>query len=703
MNAHTRRRSIEAQPVIGRWVRVRVCAAAALLTAGLAGIAVKAYGIQVIDGERYREAARRQHVRTVEVPAPRGVIYDATGAELAVTAGVDSVYANPRQVVDVAGTAAALAAALGLDVRALEAKLSSHRYFTWIKRHVSPAEAAAVRAAGLPGIALAREPRRYYPFKQLAGPVLGFADIDGRGLDGLERALDDLLRGRRVRRAVLRDARGRTMLAGDLDADAEPVAGASVTLTIDRFVQYAAERALADAIAENRAAAGTVVVTEVDTGRVLALASWPTYDPNDPAGRAAARRGARNRAVTDAYELGSIMKVFTVGAALDAGAVRPDQWIDTEGGRYRIGRKVIRDVHPEDALTVAGVIKHSSNVGAVKIAQRLGADRLYAALRRFGFGARTGIELPGERSGVIRPPDRWGDIGLATHAFGYGMTATPVQVAAALGAVGNGGVLYEPRIVRRVRDADGRVLYEHEPAGIRVLRPETAAALLPMLASVFDRGKDGGTARFVRVEGFRAGGKTGTAHKLDPQTHRYSRDRYLSSFIGLAPIDDPKIAVVVVIDDPRGEHHFGGQVAGPAFARIVTETLAYLGVPGTGGQEKDRAAAGRHAAGSERGAAPPSSERGGVGSAGDDEPADESALPFADDARAPAGERDGDRAPALVGLPLAAALDAARDAGFDVTVEGSGTVVAQQPAPGAACPERTLHLVLAPPGAPPAP
>jgi cell division protein FtsI (penicillin-binding protein 3) len=682
MSARARRRSIEAQPAVDYWVRVRVYIAAGVLTALFCGIAYKAYAVQVDSAAHYRDLARRQHLRTVEVPAARGAIYDATGAELAVTAEVDSVFANPREVVDVTSTAEAVAEILDLDVRTVEAKLSSSRYFVWLERHITVAEADAVRGAALPGVSLTREPRRYYPFQTLAGTVLGFAGIDGRGLDGMELSMDELLLGKHARLTALRDARGRTMMPADSDEHAAS-AGASIALTLDRFVQFASERALAEAIENNEAEAGTVVVMDVATGAVLAMASWPTYDPNDPDG-GNRRRGARNRAVTDAFEMGSIMKVFTIAAAIDAGAVSPDDWIDVEHGRYKIGRKVIRDTHRDWQLTVSGVLKRSSNVGAVKIVRMLGNDALYAALVRFGFGAPTGIELPGEREGVIHSPSTWGELGLATISFGYGMTATPIQVAQAVAAVGNGGILNEPRLVKEVRDADGKVVYRHQPRGRRIMKAETAAAMLPMMASVFEKGKNGGTARSVEIDGFRAGGKTGTSHKLDPTTRKYSKDLYLSSFVGLAPIDDPKIAVVVLIDEPHGDEHYGGKVAGPVFARIVSETLRHMAVPGDPKPESDE----------DRRAA-----------ADDDADADAETeierspeLAIGDVIRGELPEAltdDGQiRVPSFVGLGAGRALDTAREYGLGVEIEGSGRVVEQFPLPGPADRAVVVRLVM---------
>ncbi|HTM21961.1 MAG TPA: penicillin-binding protein 2, partial [Kofleriaceae bacterium] len=530
-----------------RWVRLRVHLVASLITGLLLLVAWRAYGLQVSDADRYRKLAQRQHFKTIEVPGARGPIFDVQGRELAVSVDVDSVVADPRAVVDVSGTADALARALGLDAGDLEARLASRKRFLWVARHVTQAQAAAVRALDLPGVDLKQEPRRFYPGRSLACSVLGFADVDGRGADGVEASLDELLSGKQERMDALRDARGRTLL--DAPIAAEP--GTAVTLTVDRSIQSFTERALAEAVARNRARAGTAIVLDVATGEVLAMANVPNWDPNDPA--TLAKRKARNRAVTDAYEVGSGMKVFSIAAALDAGAVRPGTWIQVSNGELHIGAKLIRDSYHDTELDIGGILKRSSNVGAVRVAMRLGPERLYAGLRAFGFGSPTDIELPGERAGSLRPPERWGKLRLATISFGYGITSTPLQVAAALAAIGNGGVYNEPRIVKRVRNADGEVVFEHVPAGRRVLKETTARTVTRMLGHVFDKGRNGGTARDIDVPGYKAGGKTGTARKIDPDTGTYSEDRYLSSFIGLAPIDNPRIAVLVLVDEPRGE------------------------------------------------------------------------------------------------------------------------------------------------------
>lgn len=650
-------------PGVSPAARTRAWIATALVTTLLGGVGWKAWGVQVADGARLREQAVRQHVHTVEIPAPRGPILDARGRPLAVSADVDSVFANPRGVVDVAGTAERLAQALDLDVISLEARLATDKHFAWIARHITPEQAAAVRKLALPGVEVTREPRRWYPSASSGGPVLGFSGIDGNGLDGLELALDDVLTGERARFSAVRDARGKTMMADGL---VEATPGATVQLTIDRAIQQIADEALTGAVTLHQAKSGTVVVLDVATGGVLAMASFPTYDPNDPA--AAVKAQARNRPVTDVFEIGSVMKVFTIAAALDAGVTRADEWWDVEGGRWKIGRKTVTDTHHDWQLTTSGIIKRSSNVGATKIGLRLGRERLYEALKRFGFGGETGIELPGEQSGLIRDGKRWKEVELVTISYGYGLTVTPIQLAAAMAAVGNGGIYHAPRTVAKITGADGKVVYEHADAGKAIMKPSTAAAMIPMLASVFDKGKkDGGTAASVMVPGFKAGGKTGTAHKYDPAIHAYSPDRYLSSFAGLAPIDAPRIAVVVVVDEPSGRDYFGGKVAGPVFGKVASETLRYLGVPG------DPTAF--------EGSPVISDEEEEVGA---DVPGARahSEVPELPDLTTDDAAGSVIDVPDFAGMSIGRALDVARERGLELVVRGSGRCVEQSPAAG---------------------
>ncbi|MFN0248839.1 MAG: penicillin-binding transpeptidase domain-containing protein [Kofleriaceae bacterium] len=563
-------------PGIPHAARMRAYVVGALVTCGLLGVGWRAYALQVHEGDHYRELAERQHGAAVNIPAPRGDVIDTRGRPLAVSADADSIWANPREVHDVADTAEKLSKLLGEDAGVLEAKLAGDKKFVWLDRHVTREIAASVRAAKLPGIVVEREPRRWYPGRTIGGPVIGRADIDSRGLEGIELSMNDLLQGTRGNGHAVRDARGRKMFADGME---QPEPGATVQLSLDRSIQAISDQALLDSINANKAKSGVAVVLDVATSRVLAMSSYPSYDPNSNEANAATR--ARNKPVTDVFEAGSVMKVFSILAALEEGIVKPETGFDTGGGSYQVGPKTIRDVHHDPYLTVAGIVKRSSNVGTVKIAQRLGREKLFAALKTYGFGAKTGIELPGEQAGTIRRGDTWREIELATISYGYGLTVTPLQIAAALAAVGNGGVYREPRIVDKVVDRDGTVKYAPHSEPRQMVKTATAEAMRKMLATVFEGGRESGTAGNLVVPGFRCAGKTGTAHKYDHATRQYAPDKYLSSFAGLAPADNPRLAIVVIIDEPSGGDYYGGKVAGPVFATIASEALRYLGVPGS--------------------------------------------------------------------------------------------------------------------------
>ncbi|MCX5745073.1 MAG: penicillin-binding transpeptidase domain-containing protein [Proteobacteria bacterium] len=652
-----------ATPGISRAGRLRAYLAGTIVTLGILGVASRAYSLQIDEGAKFAEQAAKQHALTVVIPGPRGEIVDAHGQPLAVSADTDSIWANPRDIHDVTETSARLAAILNT--------LGAARRFGWIERHVTPESARAVKAAKLAGVEVAREPRRWYPSRTIAGPVVGRADIDGLGLDGIELAMNDLLTGKRNAAHALRDARGRRMFA---DGVAPPDAGATVQLTLDRSIQAISDQALADAVTVHQAKNGVVVVLDVATGKVLALSAYPTSDPNGDGAP------ARNRPITDAYEAGSVMKVFTVASALDEGLITPDTGFDLSP--IAVAPKV-RDVHFDPYLTTTEIIKRSSNIGAAKIALRLGRDKLHDRLARFGFGIKTGIELPGEVGGRVRPGNTWRDIELATIAFGYGITVTPLQIAAGLAALGNGGLYHAPRIVEQAVDPDGTVLYASPPEERRVVSAKTAGQMMTILESVFDKdptGKKSGTAAGIVVPGFQCAGKTGTAHKWDAEARKYADHRYLSSFAGLAPAKHPRLAIVVLIDEPSGGDYFGGKVAGPVFATVASETLRYLGVPGT--------------------AMPPPMVIGDDGIA---RPAPtprstaaEIATALASSTLSPAAWAEvpapvavvlapGQRAvPAFVDLGYARALELARASNLAIDVEGSGRVISQDPPPGPA-------------------
>ncbi|MCI0572185.1 MAG: PASTA domain-containing protein [Myxococcaceae bacterium] len=554
----------------GRWVRLRVAMLGAVLLCLLGVVLVRAVKLQVFERERLEGLARDQYVRHIEVPARRGDIFDRRGVPLAQSVDVDSVWVDPSLLTDVPRAARALAKRLSLDSGELEARLMRGKRFAWVKRQLKPREGDAVRALGLPGVGYTKEPRRFYPQRELAAHVLGMVGTDGHGLEGLERAFEDELSGESAQVPGLRDARGRKALVEGA-ADPEDHTGASVTLTLDRHIQYVAEKALAKAVHDARAVAGMVVVMDPATGEVLALANHPRFNPNLPGSATLAQM--RNRAALDLYEPGSTMKPFVVAAALEAGAVGPDQTFDCEQGALRIGSHTINDSHAYGLLTPEGILRVSSNIGMTKVAQRLGRERLVAAFQSFGFGERSGLLLPGEGKGSLPFPRA--DVALATQSFGQGLTATVVQVTAAYAALANGGQLMRPFLVSRVVDPDGVVLLENKPTKVRqVVSQGTARRVVRMLESVVSKG---GTAPRAAMPGYRVAGKTGTAQKVDTVAGGYS-DKRIASFVGMVPAEAPRLVVHVVVDEPKTDV-YGGLVAAPAVREIAEASLAYMGVP----------------------------------------------------------------------------------------------------------------------------
>ena len=555
----------------GRWTRARIVVCGVVLIVLFAAVGKRAFNLQVREAERLRAMAEEQYLREVELPPRRGRILDRNGAELASTADVDSIYCNPRRLPDPVDAARRLAKVLGMDRRELEKKLEQRRFFAWVKRKVTPDEAAAVKALALPGVAFVREPRRFYPNRSLAATVMGLSGSDGRGLDGVELALDKQLTGTTSSVVGIRDALGRDLVVDGMP-DGPTGVGSDVVLTIDRYLTFVTERAIADGQARTHAKDVVAIVMDPRTGELLAMASVPTFNPNDPSEAA----GARDRAITDTYEPGSTMKTFTIASALDAGVVRAEDRIDCLQGKMMVGKYSIHDTHPHGVITVAEVFKFSSNIGATKIARKLGRDGLADALGRFGFGHTTGVGLPGERSGVIRPVDKWGDIGFANVSFGQGLTVTPLQMLTGVSAIAAGGVYHAPRVVSRVVQPDGTVETPTVPNAApehRVMSESAARTMLGIMRGVTE---EGGTAKQAAIDGYVVGGKTGTAQKV--ANGHYDPNKWVSSFVGVVPIEAPRLAIIIVVDEPQGGH-LGGAVAAPIFKEIAEQALRYLHVP----------------------------------------------------------------------------------------------------------------------------
>ena len=544
----------------------------------MAAGAVRLVQLQVVRHTEFLGKAQRQQQRTIEVSPKRGVIYDRNFRELARSVSVDSVFAVPTEIPAPENAASLLARVLGLKRGALLARMKANRNFCWVKRKVDRAEAERVRALNLRGIYFQKENKRFYPKRELAAHVLGYVGVDEVGLAGLEFGLDKAIRGRAGKLLIQTDARhrwyGRT--------ERPPEVGQNVMLTLDEKIQYIVERELSAAMTATRARAGIVVVLDPSNGQVLALANRPTFNPNKYAQTSPAVW--MNRAVAAAYEPGSTFKVVTIAAALEERLTRPGEVIDCQMGSIQIAGHTIRDHKPFGPLTVTRILAYSSAVGTAKLGLRLGKERMYRYIRKFGFGAPTGIGLPGEARGLLRPPERWSKISIGAISMGQEVGVTAVQLLTAISAVANGGTLYQPSIVQKQFRHSPRqqpaLLFAAlrpgtpEPNGRRVVSPETALEVKRMMRQVVLVG----TGRKAQLDGWSAGGKTGTAQKTDPATGSYSRTDYVASFVGFAPVNEPAITMVVILDSPRGHYH-GGEVAAPVFKRIAEQVLSYLGVP----------------------------------------------------------------------------------------------------------------------------
>jgi len=558
-------------PAREQLVQLRIMLTALSISLWAFVIAARLIHLQVFGHESFKRLADRQSERTINLDPRRGPILDRDGHPLAVSVDAQSVYAVPTDIRDPEQSAALLARSLGLSTKErkrLQLRFEQKKAFAWVKRKVDPATARAVRDLELEGVGFLTENRRYYPKRELASQVLGFSGAENKGLAGIEYAYDRYIRGRAAKVVVRTDARRRPVE----HTEKPSTDGHTVVLTLDESIQYAAESELERAMVETRSVSGIVVVLEPRTGEILALANRPTFNPN--------RFGAyssshwKNRGVVDAYEPGSVFKVITAAAALQEHVVEPDEMIDCGGGFVDIAGTRINDHKVFDRLSFRDVISKSSDVGVIRVAQRLGREQLNRYARDFGFGSVTGVELPGESAGILRPTSKWSKLSLASISFGQEVGVTALQLAAAFAAVANGGYLMRPYVVRQVEDHTGRIVESGKPFAVRrVLDPDTVDVLTNLLKRVVREG----TGRRAAVPGFVVAGKTGTAQKVDA-SGRYSLDDHVASFVGFVPASRPALVILVSLDTPRGQFNQGGDVAAPVFARVAEQALRHLAV-----------------------------------------------------------------------------------------------------------------------------
>ena len=539
--------------------RRRIVATCVLALA--AGLIWRVVDLQLNHNAFLTEQGDARHLRIEKIPAHRGMLLDRNGEPLAVSTPLASVWVNPKKLANSRAKWPQLELALAFDPGAIEQVMDerSEREFVYLRRHVEPSVAETVSSLGMDGVHLKPEYRRYYPMGAAASHVLGFTGIDDAGQEGLELAFDDALSGENGARRVIKDRLGRIVENLERIRPAHP--GRDIVLSIDRRIQSLTYRALLQGVQRHRARAGSAVVLDVRTGEVLAVANQPSFNPNDRGDRSSRR--FRNRAITDLLEPGSTIKPFTVAAALQAGIVRPDTILDTRPGFLKVGRHTVWDVRNYGVIDVRKVIKKSSNVGAGKLALQLRPADLWQMFHHAGFGTSTRSGFPGEVEGTLTDFVGWRKLERVTLSFGYGLAATPLQIARAYAAFGNGGVLPDVSFVKT----------NGAPSASQAMPAPVAAQMLGMLEEVVE---PGGTGRRARVDGYRVGGKTGTTRKSE--AGGYSEDRYHSVFAGLAPMSDPKFSVVVVIDEPGGEAYYGGAVAAPVFSDIVEGSLRVLGI-----------------------------------------------------------------------------------------------------------------------------
>ncbi len=534
----------------------------------LGGMAVVVWGrawqLQVHEQDFLVKQGVARHQRTIPVPASRGRILDRNGSPLAVSTPISSVWVEPQKLREQPVSVGQLANALSLSEQRIQDSLdaaSDSSEFLYLARHVNPRVADQVAALKIKGVHLQREFRRYYPAGEVASHVLGATNVDDRGIEGMEKLWDELLAGSNGARRVMRDLKGRAFSEVEYIERERP--GGELILSLDRRIQYLAFRELKRAVEAHGALSGSVVVMRAQTGEVLALANQPAFNPNAPAQRGDGSR--RNRAVTDPLEPGSTIKPFTIAAALQLGVIDAADEIETAPGTFGVGRLQVRDFRDYGTLSLEGVLKKSSNVGVTKVSLEADPAQMWEVLNDFGFGRDTGSLFPGENFGVLRHGTDWRRIEQATIAYGYGLSATPLQLARAYAALGNDGVLPEVSFVRKAED---------EAGGVRVLEKDVARSVRRMLESVVE---PGGTGERARVAGYRVAGKTGTSRK--PAPGGYRDDQYYAFFAGMAPASQPELVIVVMIDEPSGQQYYGGEVAAPAFASIMAGSLRVLGVP----------------------------------------------------------------------------------------------------------------------------
>jgi cell division protein FtsI (penicillin-binding protein 3) len=681
----------------------------ALLFLWLGAIVFRLVNLQVVKYGEFEQRAQRQQQRTIDISPRRGIIYDRNGQELAMSVNVDSVFAVPSEIPDQPTTAHLLARILKADPDELLAKMKSSHSFTWIARKVDPDVSARIRALNLRGIYFQEESRRYYPKGELAAQVLGYVGMDDEGLAGLEHQYEDVLAGKPGTMVVSMDARKRRF--GRVEKRPEP--GDNIVLTIDEKIQWIAERELDKGMEDTKAVAGMVVVQNPHTGEILALVNRPTFNPNQA--RHLTPAMLKDHAISDIYEPGSVFKTVTYSAALNEGLIKPTDMVDCQGGVINLNGLRIHDAERLGVLTMVQAFAHSSDVAAVKTGLKLGDERFYKYMRAYGFGQQTGIELPGETRGLLKPPSRWSKVSIGAMSIGQEVGVTPVQTISMVSTIANDGVYTPPRIVAGIikpnMKAAQTIAFKPAPSH-RVVSTMTAAEMKQMMEQVVLFG----TARRAILDGYTSAGKTGTAQKVDPTTGRYSKTKYVASFAGFAPVNNPAVSIIVVLDSAQGLHQ-GGQVSAPVFARIAQQVLAYMHVPHDADLKRNEMRMLRAKAkdydseeaiqqhmddGLDMALEPAVDKSPAItaddkkllakaarqekSAAADQEPLPEPASPVRPNGTVVLDVGGGSTVPSFLGKSMRAAIEMAQTNGIELDVIGSGVAREQSPAPGSPMP-----------------
>jgi len=630
------------------WTKARIFIVFVLLFLCFPFIFLRIVQLQLVKKDELSRLASKQHQSVITFIPKRGTIYDFKGNNLAVSIDVESVYARPPEVKNPSQTAKKLANILDLNKGALIKKLKTKKGFVWVKRKVTPKQTTQIKESGLKGIHFVKESRRFYPHSHLAAHLVGFVGIDSKGLEGIEAKYDSILSGNATRLILGRDAFGREIIT-EIPIPGKSPENYNLYLTIDTNIQYIVEKELKRAVEGQGAKKGMSVVMDPGTGKILAMANYPSFNPNrfwDTSPMT-----WRNRVVTDVFEPGSVFKVFLTSTALEEKVAKRHDIFFCENGAYVLSGKTIRDVKKYGWLSLEHIIKYSSNIGAAKIAERVGREKFYQYIRGFGFGHKTGIDLPGEAMGIIRPPKTWSKVALGNIAFGQGIAVTSIQLITAISAIANGGKLLKPHVVDRIVDSKGKMISQSHPVVIRrVLSEEVARIMTSILTGVVREGGTGGRAALSYYE---AAGKTGTAQKVDSLVGGYYEDRFISSFVGYVPSNQPRLVILVVIDEPQGIP-YGGRVAGPVFKNIAERSLQYLNIPST--------------------------KRPVLAKTSTEKTTWQSVKKTAHEVTH--REKPSRRMPDLSGLSIRAALNRVRGLELLVAVSGSGKVAHQRPRPG---------------------